>query len=75
MNCCLLILLILVGMYLWHQCSQKSGLNNQLAFDSVETDYMADGSLGKGMPISAANRYGGNSLMQLDSILHGQRGY
>lgn len=73
-DCCILIL-IAVGLIMCYYYKQKKEtLNTDLAFDSVQTDYMSDG-MGKGMPLSARDKYGGNSLSQLDGILMGRSGY
>jgi hypothetical protein len=72
----LFVLVVIWGIYYCQsqQSNFKEGLNTELAFDSVQTDYMADG-IGHGMPISSSHNFGGNSLNQLNTILAGGRGY
>jgi len=75
-NCLMLLFVLVVIWGLWYCQSQsnfKEGLNNELAFDSVQTGPISDG-IGHGM-VDSGHNFGGNSLAQLNTVLHGGRGY
>lgn len=70
----LFVLVVIWGIYYCQsQSNFKEGLNNELWADQIQTGPISDG-IGHGMVDSGQN-FGGNSLGQLNTILHGGQGY